>query len=95
VLIVGTGTSGIDISRDLAPHVPKIYMVGKNEIEGPPGYQQMRKMQRYLLPENGEQIPEIRRFYPPEGANTLEDAKIELTDGRIISGVGSIIFATG
>jgi cation diffusion facilitator CzcD-associated flavoprotein CzcO len=53
VLIVGIGTSGIDIAQDLSPQVKKIYMVGKNEIVGPEGYQMMRSRSRIPSPRRG------------------------------------------
>jgi hypothetical protein len=70
-------------------------MVGKNVIEGPEGYQQMRKMQRRWVPANGEAVPEISRFVDPSSVGDLEQGVIELSDGRFIKGITHIIFATG
>ncbi|ORY32264.1 hypothetical protein BCR39DRAFT_587004 [Naematelia encephala] len=94
ILIIGIGTSGVDIARDLSPHTRKIYMVGRNRIAGPEGYRQMRRLQRHLLPPNAENVPEIKRFRPPSDGG-IEGGQVELTDGRVISGIGAVIFATG
>jgi heterodisulfide reductase subunit A-like polyferredoxin len=95
LLIVGIGTSGIDIAQDLSPQVKKIYMVGKNEIVGPEGYQMMRRGQRRWLPSNGEALPEITSFEDPESAEGMDKGVITLSDGRVITGIDGIIFATG
>ncbi|WWD22598.1 hypothetical protein CI109_107091 [Kwoniella shandongensis] len=95
VLIVGLGTSGNDIARDLSPHVNKLYLVGKNVLRGPVAYQQQRRMQRYLVPDNSEKVAEIKRFVPLKPGQALSEGTIELTDGRTLTGVDEIIFATG
>ncbi|WWC90249.1 uncharacterized protein L201_005182 [Kwoniella dendrophila CBS 6074] len=96
VLIVGIGTSGNDIARDLDPYVEKTYMVGRDKFRGPSAYQKQRKMQRLMLPDKAESIAEIKRFLPPKSQNqSIEESEIELTDGTIIKGVNEVIFATG
>ncbi|TYJ53790.1 hypothetical protein B9479_005550 [Cryptococcus floricola] len=95
VLIVGIGTSGNDISKDLSPHTSKLYLVGRNVLRGPKAYREQRKMQRQFVLPNAEQVPEIKRFLPPPAGKGIEEAEIELTDGRIITGVDGIIFTTG
>jgi hypothetical protein len=94
-LIVGTGTSGIDISHDLSPHVSKIYIVGKNTLRGPEGYKSMRRFQRYILPKNAEQLPEISGFDVPIPGQDIKEARVILCDGRVVTGIDRIIFATG
>jgi hypothetical protein len=81
------------MARDLAPHVSKVYMVGKNVLSGPESYQAMRRSQRLMMPENAELVPEIREFRCPQG--TMEASDIELTDGRVLSNIGLIVFSTG
>ncbi|WVQ82943.1 hypothetical protein IAT38_005079 [Cryptococcus sp. DSM 104549] len=95
VLIVGIGTSGNDIGKDLAAYAKKIFLVGRNTIRGPQGYQEMRRMQRHLKPDNAEQVPEIKRFFPPSPGQSISEGRIELTDGRVLTGIDEIIFATG
>ncbi|KAK8844850.1 hypothetical protein IAR55_006700 [Kwoniella newhampshirensis] len=95
VLIVGLGTSGNDIARDLASHANKLYLVGKNVLRGPTAYQQQRRLQRALVPENSERVAEIKRFLPLKSGQTLSEGTIELTDGRLLTGIDEVIFATG
>ncbi|WWC97645.1 hypothetical protein V866_004529 [Kwoniella sp. B9012] len=95
VLLVGIGTSGTDIARDLDPYVEKTYLVGRNKLRGPPAYQRQRKLQRFMVPEKGESVAEIQRFVPPNPGQPIEEAEVELTDGRILKGISEVIFATG
>jgi cation diffusion facilitator CzcD-associated flavoprotein CzcO len=84
-MVIGIGTSGVDIAKDLAPHVDRVYMVG-NAIQGPELYQAQRKSQRQRIPENGELLPEIRQF---------GRRGIELVDGRVAHDIDVVILATG
>ncbi|KAK4686806.1 hypothetical protein P7C73_g3316, partial [Tremellales sp. Uapishka_1] len=95
VLLVGTGTSGVDIGRDLDRHVKKIYQVTRDTVVGPEDYLQFREKQKALLPENGEIVPEIKRFLPPPPGVVISQGRIELTDGRVLSGIDAVIFSTG
>ncbi|WWC67381.1 uncharacterized protein I206_101289 [Kwoniella pini CBS 10737] len=95
VLLVGIGTSGNDIARDLDPYVEKTYMVGRNKLRGPVAYQKQRRMQRFMVPEKAEPVSEIHRFIPPTEGQSIDEAEIELTDGRILKGLSEVIFATG
>lgn len=84
-MIVGIGTSGVDIAKDLSPYAERVYMVG-NSIRGPEQYQAQRKSQRQRIPDNGELLPEISRF---------DGDYIELVDGRVLHDVDTVILATG
>ncbi|WWC57516.1 uncharacterized protein I303_100048 [Kwoniella dejecticola CBS 10117] len=95
VLVVGIGTSGNDIARDLDSHVEKTYMVGRNRFHGPVAYQKQRRMQRFMIPDKAEVVSEIKRFIRPQDGQRIEEAEIELTDGRILKGISDVIFATG
>lgn len=95
VLVVGIGTSGVEIARDLNPHAKKIYMVGRAALRGPDGYKTMRERQRLMLPSNGEAVAEIRRFIPPSPGSAIEDGVVELVDGRRLTGISGVIFSTG
>lgn len=81
------------MARVLSPHVNKVFMVGKNTLEGPEAYQAMRCSQRLMMPENAELVPEIQEFRTPQGS--MESSELVLTDGRILSNIGLIIFSTG
>ncbi|OCF72394.1 dimethylaniline monooxygenase [Kwoniella mangroviensis CBS 8886] len=95
VLLVGIGTSDTDIARDLDPYVEKTYLVGRNKLRGPPAYQRQRKLQRFMVSEKGESVAEIQRFVPPNPGQPIEEAEVELKDGRILKGISEVIFATG
>jgi hypothetical protein len=98
-MIVGIGTSGADIARDLSPHVNKLYMVGREiKRDSPKGYQVMRRMQRFTLPSNAEQVREIDHFVQPSedaGEADISRGRVVLKDGRVLSGIDHVIFATG
>ncbi|KAG6852181.1 hypothetical protein C0991_002328, partial [Blastosporella zonata] len=79
VLIIGAANSGGEIARDLNPHVNRIY-------------QSVRTFLR-RVPSNVTLVPEIKRFLPP--ASTIEGSGVELNNGTLITGIDSIIFATG
>jgi hypothetical protein len=81
------------MARDLAPHVNKVYMVGKNVLSGPESYQAMRRSQRLMMPDNAQLVPEIQEFRTPKGS--MEASEIVLTDGTVLSNIGLIIFSTG
>ncbi|WRT63141.1 uncharacterized protein IL334_000044 [Kwoniella shivajii] len=95
VLLIGIGTSGNDIARDIDPFVKRTYMVGRNKLRGPPAYQKQRKMQRFMLPQKAEAVSEIHRFLPPKLGQPIREAEVELSDGRILKGIDEVIFATG
>ncbi|KAG6907920.1 hypothetical protein DXG01_006850 [Tephrocybe rancida] len=81
VLIVGAATSGGEISRDLNQHVQKIYQSVRLDLF-------LRR-----LPTNVTVVPEIKRFLPP--ASRIEDSRVELANGTVISGIDTVLFATG
>ncbi|OCF32310.1 dimethylaniline monooxygenase [Kwoniella heveanensis BCC8398] len=95
VLLVGIGTSGNDIAKDISPFVNKIYMVGRNKLRGPIEYKKQRQMQRFLLPENAQAVSEIKRFVPPAAGQVIQQTSVELTDGTVLEGIDEVIFATG
>ncbi|OXG54155.1 dimethylaniline monooxygenase [Cryptococcus neoformans] len=95
VIIVGIGTSGNDIAKDISPYAKKIYMVGRNILRGPQQYRDLRKMQRHFALPNSEILPEIRCFHAPSPGQAINEGSIEFTNGRVITGVDEIIFATG
>lgn len=96
MVIVGAGTSGVDIARDIASTARNVYMVGKNRLTGPDDYKKFRNFQRFLVPKTALSVPEIKTFRPPpSGPKGIEAGEIELTDGRVLTDIHEIIFATG
>ncbi|KAJ7575403.1 FAD/NAD(P)-binding domain-containing protein [Mycena floridula] len=92
VLVVGAGTSGSEISRDINVDARKVYQsvrvaVPKNPLEN---------IWRRRVPGNTTFVGEIKRFHSiPSSSPGTQNGEIELTNGTIITGVDHIIFATG
>ncbi|GLB43675.1 putative pyridine nucleotide-disulphide oxidoreductase [Lyophyllum shimeji] len=91
VLVVGAATSGGEIARDLNPYVKKIYQSIRPENSTKPHFLLELFLRR--LPSNVTIIPEIKRFLPP--TSRIDTSRVELANGTILSGIDSIIFATG
>ncbi|KAG6825285.1 hypothetical protein H0H92_004160 [Tricholoma furcatifolium] len=97
VLIVGAATSGGEISRDLNKDVRKIYQSVRVRIW--PDYDLAPRnhlaLELFLrrLPSNVTIVPEIKRFRSP--AATIQDSQIELANGTILTGIDTVLFATG
>ncbi|KAG6831535.1 hypothetical protein H0H87_004861 [Tephrocybe sp. NHM501043] len=91
VLIVGAATSGGEISRDISPKAQKIYQSVRPDNTSRNHFQLDLFLRR--LPANVTVVPEIKRFLPPGGH--IQDSRVELGNGTIISGIDKVIFATG
>lgn len=89
VLVVGAAASGVEIATDIAPNARAVYLSIRSTKSGNP--LSSRWMGR--LPHNVSVVPEIKRFLPPTSTMSLSD--VELTNGTILTGIESIIFATG
>ncbi|KAF8654311.1 hypothetical protein AX16_003538 [Volvariella volvacea WC 439] len=93
LLVVGSATSAVEISRDVHRHAGQVYQsvrpIKSNETLSTLLHLDLL----YRLPKNVTIIEEIRRFHKP--TENIQDARIELTNGTIITGVDKIIFATG
>ncbi|KAN0064058.1 hypothetical protein ACQY0O_003668 [Thecaphora frezii] len=97
VLIVGCGTSGIDINRDVAKVAKRIYHSVRAETTTNPTYQRLREIQRGAITKpNAESVSEVVRI-------TLDDPRahpgavgvFELQDGRVLVDVEKVIYCTG
>ncbi|KIY67976.1 FAD/NAD(P)-binding domain-containing protein [Cylindrobasidium torrendii FP15055 ss-10] len=88
VLIVGPGTSGSEVARDIGPHVKKIYSSYRNTtpIEKQHPFQQ-RAIGRFPV-DKTEWIPEIREFRPLKGGKGIKHGEIVLINGTIILATG-------
>ncbi|KAG6840677.1 hypothetical protein C0991_005138 [Blastosporella zonata] len=91
VLIVGAATSGGEISRDLSQHVHKIYQSVRPDNSTRNHFQLDLFLRR--LPPNVTIVPEIKHFLPP--TDRIQESQVELTNGTIISGIDTVLFATG
>ncbi|KAN0086218.1 hypothetical protein V8E55_007352 [Tylopilus felleus] len=93
VLIVGASVSGSEISRDLNHHARKIYQSFRPDTDRRAHYRLENYMRR--IPKNTTLVGEIKQFLPiPEGS-TIQSGRVELMNGTILTGIDSVIFATG
>ncbi|KAG9309498.1 hypothetical protein JVU11DRAFT_10469 [Chiua virens] len=91
VLIVGASVSGSEISRDLNHHARKIYVSIRDTSTFHCGLERPRRR----IPENTTLIGEIDQFLPVPDRSSIQSGPIKLKNGTILSGIDSVIFATG
>ncbi|KIP07707.1 hypothetical protein PHLGIDRAFT_127476 [Phlebiopsis gigantea 11061_1 CR5-6] len=94
VLVVGVGTSGSEIARDIAPYAKKLYASHK-----PYDWDKLHPFQRRSFrrfPSSAEFIGEIKSFGELASLdNGIVGGKIYLKNGTVLEGVDEIILATG
>ncbi|KAK0496782.1 hypothetical protein EDD18DRAFT_176503 [Armillaria luteobubalina] len=90
VLVVGAGTSGGEVARDLNFHAQKVYLSTRPDKSTVPHFP--REAQLGRVPENTTFIGEIRRFQP---TSDISAGEVELINGTVITGIDHIIFSTG
>lgn len=95
VLVIGAGTSGADIARDIAQHAKAVYVSTRVHRVAPDSYHKFRNAQQSRLPEGVTRVAEVRGFVLPDGPSTIRDVKIELEDGESLSDIDTIYFSTG
>jgi len=94
VLVVGVGTSGSEIARDLAPYAAKLYASTKKYDWEKLHPFQRRSFKRF--PSETEFVPQISSFEPLSSLHEgIKDGKIVLVNGTVLQGVDEIILATG
>ncbi|CAO3645065.1 unnamed protein product [Cunninghamella blakesleeana] len=108
VLLIGDGTSALDIARDIGEHCKIIYQSVRESNHGfDEKYKAFREEVKTWLPSNTERIATIRNIiFPTINATTLEEgdenkvsnqssAIFELSDGTTITGIDAIVICTG
>ncbi|KAI0788896.1 hypothetical protein C8Q75DRAFT_793645 [Abortiporus biennis] len=90
VLVVGGGTSGGEIARDLNLHARQVYLSTRPDTITVPHFP--REAQLGRVPKNTTFVGEIRQFHP---TSDISSGKIELANGTVITGIDQIILATG
>jgi len=85
VLIVGGSDSAIQMAIDIAPYARHIYQSVRGDKSGHPIFK--------ILPSNVTIVPEIECLSPPEPS--IVTSRVEFVNGATLSGVDSILFATG
>ncbi|KAI8069425.1 hypothetical protein BC940DRAFT_332338 [Gongronella butleri] len=98
VLLVGDGTSALDIARDIGSRVKLIYQSVRNTDHGyDEKYKAFREEVKTWLPSNVERVDVIQEIiYDDQAAPSPSTAAtIVLQDGRRLQGVDVIIICTG
>ncbi|KAF8556446.1 FAD/NAD(P)-binding domain-containing protein [Imleria badia] len=93
VLIVGVSSSGTGISRDLNKHARNIYQSFRPDNNNGTPFALETRLRR--LPKNTTLVGEIERFLPLSKGSSIQSGHVELKNGTIISGIDSVILATG
>ncbi|KAJ3794209.1 FAD/NAD-P-binding domain-containing protein [Lentinula aff. detonsa] len=95
VLVVGVGTSGSEIARDIAPVANKVYASHKEYADWDTLHPfQRRSFRRF--PQETEFLPQISHFEPLSSLdNGIKDGKIVLVNGTVLENIDEIILATG
>ncbi|KAF5319574.1 hypothetical protein D9619_008495 [Psilocybe cf. subviscida] len=93
VLIVGAASSGGEISRDIINHAKNVFVSIRPHKAPVSTFPETNYLSR--IPSNATIIGEIKCFLPPQHSDDIRKAKVELTNGTIITGLDHIIFATG
>ncbi|CAA7263583.1 unnamed protein product [Cyclocybe aegerita] len=91
VLIVGAGTSGGEIARDIIKHAKKVYQSIRPETFPIPERPQGIFLSR--IPHNVSIVGEIKQFITK--GSQLSEGLVELSNGTVLTGIDRIIFATG
>ncbi|KAF8553185.1 FAD/NAD(P)-binding domain-containing protein [Imleria badia] len=93
VLIVGAAISGSEISRDLNRHAGKIYQSFRPDTDRRSHYRLENFVPR--IPRNTTLVGEIKQFLPVPKGSPIQAGLVELNNGTVLSGIDSIILATG
>ncbi|KAG8221572.1 hypothetical protein J3R82DRAFT_1814 [Butyriboletus roseoflavus] len=93
VLIVGASVSGSEISRDVNHQAAKVYQSFRPDTESRLHYRLENYMRR--IPQNTTLVGEIKQFLPISEGSPIQSGLVELKNGTILSGIDSVIFATG
>ncbi|KAJ3730602.1 FAD/NAD-P-binding domain-containing protein [Lentinula raphanica] len=95
VLVVGVGTSGSEIARDIAPFAKKVYASHKEYADWDTLHPFQRRSFRRFPPET-EFLPRISRFEPLETLDRgIKEGRIVLVNGTVLENIDEVILATG
>ncbi|KAI0090718.1 FAD/NAD-P-binding domain-containing protein [Irpex rosettiformis] len=94
VLVIGVGTSGSEIARDIAPYAKNVYASHKNYEWDKLHPFQRRSFRRF--PKETKFIGEIEQFKPLQSLNHgIKNGDIKLKNGTTLTDFDEIILATG
>lgn len=97
VLLIGNGTSALDIARDISGHVKNLYnSVRKSDHKFDERYLKLREELSKFVPKNVKRVGNIKSFGSiSSNSDNIEDGVVELEDGTKIEGLDYIILCTG
>ncbi|KAG1100001.1 hypothetical protein G6F42_017739 [Rhizopus arrhizus] len=94
VLLIGNGTSAIDIARDISGHVKTIYnSVRESSHKFDERYLKLREELSKFVPSNVQRVGNIKAFR--SSSDHIQAAVVELEDGTELTGFDYIIVCTG
>jgi cation diffusion facilitator CzcD-associated flavoprotein CzcO len=87
VLLIGAGVSSTDIAREITPFAKTVYQSSRNGPDDIPAAFQ---------PPFTIRVGELASFSPPSSPSSAPgSARITLKDGRVLTGIDSVVFCTG
>ncbi|KAF1807160.1 hypothetical protein V8B55DRAFT_1017362 [Mucor lusitanicus] len=97
VLLIGNGTSAIDIARDISSHVKTIYnSVRESHHKFDERYLKLREELSKFIPKNVQRVGNIKAFrFSNDKEDRIQDAVVELEDGTELTGFDYVIVCTG
>ncbi|KAI8647589.1 hypothetical protein BD408DRAFT_461495 [Parasitella parasitica] len=94
VLLIGNGTSALDIARDISGQVKTVYnSVRESAHKFDERYLKLREELAKFAPKNLKRVANIKAFRLDDG--NIQDAVVELEDGTELTGLDYIIVCTG
>lgn len=96
MLLIGNGTSALDISRDISKDVKQIYQsIRESAHSFDERYLKLRDELSKTVPSNVKQVGGIKAFKRGKDTDNIQDAVIEFLDGSEITDIDYIIVCTG
>lgn len=97
VLLIGNGTSALDIARDISGHVKSLYnSVRESNHKFDERYLKLREELAKFVPKNVKRVGNIKNFHFGDlQSDKIQDAVVELEDGTEIKGLDYVIVCTG
>ncbi|ORX90129.1 FAD/NAD(P)-binding domain-containing protein [Basidiobolus meristosporus CBS 931.73] len=97
VLVIGNGTSAMDISRDISRYTGDLYQsVRESEHQYDEKYKALREEFAKLMPKKTQRVGAVKEIrFSKESPKDPRKAVIKFQDGKSITGVDQIIICTG
>ncbi|KAG2204111.1 hypothetical protein INT47_011594 [Mucor saturninus] len=97
VLLIGNGTSALDIARDISGYAKNLYnSVRKSDHKFDEKYLKLREELSKFVPKNVQRVGNIKSFnLISSKSDKIGDAVVELEDGTRIEGLDYVILCTG